>query len=1841
MGALDDLLSGGGGGGRRRTGGGGSHSGSLNALLKGASAPASKSGKGVKGVIDPTDIAKTQKGIGSHLKKILESEAPESEKEAAKAEAEGKGKKSWFSKALDVLDTPRAAAAAGLHQLSQLNPRAKTVTLATYDDGTPVIDPATGKQQVLSIEKGIDADFSEDFKKHIGVGEILSENAEFQKLPTPVKIAAGFVGDVAFDPLSYLAPEAKIAKLGGKVGIAKLFELAGKNEVAAKVLQKGVSSLDKAERAEVGIRGGLYFNVPGTGHVVNKAAAVFGKKVPLKQIRLFEGAGRLSSAVPRALQGAGGAWRTTETAKFLSRHLAGKNAILKADLKSGDPVLALSAMHGLEAINQGPLKSAFVELTQGRKIRNLIEDAEKKGVNLDDLTEAVRGDPDATARVLDAGVDLDAHRQWWDETRQVVNDTAGEEVIKHQENYVARFRSEQARELTGVGGRQAAPHTPTQFEHRRLRPGDEWMGHELYEPGAEVGGVAQGSVEKQIADINAKTFGDAAVPLYEKDYRKIVGGYLSGVSKRAGEKWTERTLLERGVIKDRYAEVRPKKGTVKRMAKAQRLEEEADRLVTAQADAQSELDMAERLLATHNAQAADEVTAAGREHRANAQLLEENAERARVGVAQVHEEIAERLGVVREARQRVSTVIGETNQQYERYTDLLDRREGLAERIDELEELRAEGRSVRAEMRELNVEANKLNDQLDKLGAHPRVVAGLRQGMDLAEGKAANLRRLLAEFDGVTDAEAKLELANRISAEMGGRTYGPEEATLDFDPGFAHQEVDKLDIQAELHRRELERMGVDPDEPPGRALPEIEAEAQALAEPYTAAKRTADEWAAAHTRATLFSETANHTDAVEAAEQIRRLKESTGLSTAQEARAQANALRDQVQALKREHYARRAYEGQVLPEDMAGTPAQVRAKLNRVQAQRERLGVEWNLYDERLSKMESELDALKENADGVFEHAPRASTRFGPSEGAQSTSWFHFTDAEDLNFAQDPMAKGQLNTWGGLHAADNPLSSGEGPFGDNFIEFELHTSPDRVKVYGENHMGELGEAFPAPQEEVNQLGGDLSDVYGIPHSYGEAEQQADMFRAAWDREIITPKSMADRNPHDAVKWNEVGRILDENPDADVVDAIAHAWSEGTVDDFDDLDGLDFEGAHPHAPANSVINDLAHRLPHDVKQEVREAYRQAMKDEGYDAVVYWNETESAAMERGGGAHWSLIVTDPSAARIINQQGDEAFRAEDYLSYSDRIESRAMTGIDRYELEATERALQSSDDLVNQAEIALVGQQQAVLDNQDRLRQIEEYVGADVLELSGKAKRLAAEEYSLREEADAAWRHAASEEVKAQGPLVQQTQALEASRLQAEAKLAELGFAQLEARNLATVARNEANEKFATQAVDALHDGLVPWGRGQMAPEHLAEALTEVQKVATPEGMKDFLHYHDKALNFWKSWAVMSPGFHMRNFFGGQFNMYLQGVDPGVQTRFAKAYTQFWSALGKSNDHLEALTHIKNARYRDVMKQVFEAGIIGNSRGQFGDIVTPGRGKFNPASSGFAPLRANLWAGNRVEDVMRGASAAHVLENGGTIDDAISAVMKYHFDYEDLSRFEKGVAKRVVPFYTWTRKNFALQLEHLIREPKKYKRYLDVKRNIEQQSTPTGDPIPDYFGKQLGIRLPWRAQGEDSYVLPDVPFKSLATDSPADLAASMSPFVKTPLELWSGKQFFAGLPITGKKTIAPKAWGSLMPALKTMGLAQKDKDGRYIMSQKNSYLVEQFFPLLQRARRLSPSEPKYEERVNTTYLSFLFGVGARTATTSAQYSELRRRDRKLQGIIADLKQRGYLESSEPSY
>jgi hypothetical protein len=453
---------------------------------------------------------------------------------------------------------------------------------------------------------------------------------------------------------------------------------------------------------------------------------------------------------------------------------------------------------------------------------------------------------------------------------------------------------------------------------------------------------------------------------------------------------------------------------------------------------------------------------------------------------------------------------------------------------------------------------------------------------------------------------------------------------------------------------------------------------------------------------------------------------------------------------------------------------------------------------------------------------------------------------------------------------------------------------------------------------------------------------------------------------------------------------------------------------------------------------------------------------------------------------------------------------------------------------------------------------------------------------------------------------------------------------------------------------------------------SEVFEAMARTADPAQLNGFLRGASRLANWWKAQAVGTPGFVMRNMLGAMWmNNQLAGV-PLSQFRRVHNIRDAAMKAGDGNVSaglgilIEQSANPKNRLKMSAMagggtvdvaelrtfKEWYDSGIAAGTGGRGIDIrsavnegqVIEGRGFKTGFEAGtlkptadFKPFTAIRGWNADVEFMARGSLAHHTMMGGGSVNEALEKVYKYHFDYTDLTAFEVG-AKTFIPFWTWQRRAMPMLLESVARNPTAWNRVGRLKANLELHSPEEG-VVPSYFGENMGIRLPFKVGGHRTYMLPSLPFADLANWSkgldeetlsdPLEFATSIGrvpmesaiPHFRFPIEAMLGVRTFNQVPFRDELKPAPK-WANvpvMAQALQVAGLAERSNKGTLLMTDKQAYGVEQFIPVLANWSRLDPiSEPKWERsdaaKQIATFLNFTLGVGLRVNTPKEKRNEM---------------------------
>ncbi len=484
----------------------------------------------------------------------------------------------------------------------------------------------------------------------------------------------------------------------------------------------------------------------------------------------------------------------------------------------------------------------------------------------------------------------------------------------------------------------------------------------------------------------------------------------------------------------------------------------------------------------------------------------------------------------------------------------------------------------------------------------------------------------------------------------------------------------------------------------------------------------------------------------------------------------------------------------------------------------------------------------------------------------------------------------------------------------------------------------------------------------------------------------------------------------------------------------------------------------------------------------------------------------------------------------------------------------------------------------------------------------------EKLSLRAEADRLYTEAARLRAAGDDELAQ-VAALEAHARKIEADMPDLD----KKFQKALVKANDV--KFVRDIEAMTRQGLVELADGRYAEPWVAEAAQQIAKATTPAEVGKLIKTFDKVSGFWRATALLSPGFHSRNFIGAMFNNSMADMDWGRYAQYHKARMEFSKggieAISDRQVRAAAAAAAKDGQWLADSSRVTDE--VSQLAGQTGGILNN------------RVFRRNLKIGAGVEQYARMPLYIDTyIKSGGDSVAALDAVMKYHFDYDDLSRMEREVGRRAFGFYTWSRNNLPLMMSEMADRPGVFARYTHLKRNMELGTDPE-DNKPSYFNKALAIALPFKFAGGRVFAFPELPFIAAGNQlGVSQLASNLNPLVKLPLETFTNTKFFEQRQMSDTLRSTPAAWRPILEVLVHTGgipglpKVHKAADGSLMMDEREANKIESLFPLLARMRRLAPSEDKYQDRVLTSWLSFVGGISTRTLDEATKGGEAQRRE-----------------------
>jgi len=280
----------------------------------------------------------------------------------------------------------------------------------------------------------------------------------------------------------------------------------------------------------------------------------------------------------------------------------------------------------------------------------------------------------------------------------------------------------------------------------------------------------------------------------------------------------------------------------------------------------------------------------------------------------------------------------------------------------------------------------------------------------------------------------------------------------------------------------------------------------------------------------------------------------------------------------------------------------------------------------------------------------------------------------------------------------------------------------------------------------------------------------------------------------------------------------------------------------------------------------------------------------------------------------------------------------------------------------------------------------------------------------------------------------------------------------------------------------------------------------------------------------------PAFHVRNAMSGAVQNY-QVVGSGAFN--PKNYNNALAIMKGVNKEIKLGGKIYNTKE---LNKVFKENFQGASRfiADIGDDIEEVVGN----TFKIRKVSKARQLGNMVEGTQKGAAMSEALRQGKTIEEAVELAERAGFDYSKITKFESKIMRRLVPFYTFARKNAGLQARTLVEHPE---RILNQKKFADMLSNSIGGNVteedlkglPEWVLSGLGFKVEGNKYASQ-LGLPLEEFIERINYPMKSTLSSMNPILKYPLESKLGYDFFREQKLVDINKVAPASGQIYMDA-----------------------------------------------------------------------------------------------------
>jgi hypothetical protein len=296
----------------------------------------------------------------------------------------------------------------------------------------------------------------------------------------------------------------------------------------------------------------------------------------------------------------------------------------------------------------------------------------------------------------------------------------------------------------------------------------------------------------------------------------------------------------------------------------------------------------------------------------------------------------------------------------------------------------------------------------------------------------------------------------------------------------------------------------------------------------------------------------------------------------------------------------------------------------------------------------------------------------------------------------------------------------------------------------------------------------------------------------------------------------------------------------------------------------------------------------------------------------------------------------------------------------------------------------------------------------------------------------------------------------------------------------------------------------------------DLMSNIKRINDGAVLRELGSFMSSYTGFFKAYATLSPGFHVRNSISNTFQLFAAGAE----VKNMRAGLKLWRSLGehvKNGGNLESWL-ASGAVPKGMEAQARIAGEVtlalggGKTEDAFAEFITNGASviKDNVAT------RASRRFGHRVEGSARFMLAFDSAQKGMDFNSAFTNTGRFLVDYNNPTLLDESV-RNILPFWTWMSRNLPVQIVTQWTNPKPYVVYQRFANNFMVQDD---EQLPEYMRNKNPIQI-----GKGTFLTPDLPFMAAEetinlANNPRKALSMVNPGLRVPLELAAGKTFFTG-------------------------------------------------------------------------------------------------------------------------